>query len=213
MEQEKEVMFFPAILVKVESAENMSIYDMKEFQRLENGDELKTLSDDHYEKFKENILENGIFVPFQIWKHNGENYIIDGHQRWKTLRRMRGEGFEIPEVPVSIVEADTMEEAKQKLIYQNTTYGKMNEDRLKRIALESKLQVKEILANYVNPIIDNKKILKDIDKIIEKAKETINDTGDKKDDADTTKNGKSKIVHECPECGCKFSSSGEKVNE
>ena len=64
------------------------------------------------------------------------------------------------------------------------------------------------MENYVNPVIDNKKILEEIDDIIKKGTEAVENAteGDGKE-----KGGKSKLVHECPECGCKFSAQDKEI--
>lgn len=198
--------FFPAIAVKNKSADTMSVYDMTPFQDLDEGDELKVLSDEDYEKLKESIIENGIYLPFEIWKHNGKNFIIDGHQKVKTLRKMRGEGYEIPDVPVSFVECDSIQEAKQKVLYATTMYGKMSEDTTLRFTEQANLKADEVFKNFVSPAIDTKKLLKNLDKTVEDAKKAADKAtegvkGKTKEDS----TGQSKMVHTCPECGHNFS--------
>lgn len=89
---------------------------------------LKDLSEDNYRKLKAQILQHGFMVPFFVWKSEGRNYILDGHQRETVLSRMKKEGEDLPEAfPVVYVEAKSLKDAKAKLLAINSQYGKMTE--------------------------------------------------------------------------------------
>jgi hypothetical protein len=95
----------------------MSYKELEDFQ----GD-LKTLSDDALEKLKHSILKHGIFVPKFVWK----GHILDGHQTCKALTELEAEGYEIPDLPVVNVEADSLQDAAEKLLQINSRYGAIN---------------------------------------------------------------------------------------
>ncbi len=55
---------------------------------------LKTLSEQNYQKLKTAIADPkiGFSFPIFVWRSKNRNYIIDGHQRLITIRRMLKEG-------------------------------------------------------------------------------------------------------------------------
>jgi ParB-like nuclease domain len=55
---------------------------------------LKELSVTNFEKLKKSILKHGISFPFFVWQDNGINYVLDGHQRDRVLRKMQKQGYE-----------------------------------------------------------------------------------------------------------------------
>ncbi len=57
---------------------------------------LKELSVPNFEKLKHSLLKHGISFPLFVWQHGGINYVLDGHQRDRVLRRMQEEGYEVP---------------------------------------------------------------------------------------------------------------------
>jgi hypothetical protein len=65
-----------------------------------------------------------------VWKYDDgvdkKNYVLDGHGRLQALQSLQKEGYEIPELPIATIEADSIESAKQKLLQMNSRYGKLN---------------------------------------------------------------------------------------
>jgi len=101
----------------------LSIDDLTPFQG-----KLKTLSDDNYEKLKNEIIGHDFSFAIHIWKNDNKHLILDGHQRLETLKRMKDEGFEIPKIPVAIVEAKSLKEAKLKVLSGTSQYGEITKD-------------------------------------------------------------------------------------
>ena len=98
--------------IACESARTLPFSEMTEFQG-----ELKSLSKEDYEKLRRQLETSGYSFPISIWKApDGLNYILDGHQRLRTIKAMAADGWEIPDLPVSYTEASTYKEAKQKLL-------------------------------------------------------------------------------------------------
>jgi hypothetical protein len=56
--------------------------------------DLKELTHRNFEKLKKSILKHGISFPFFVWQDNGINYVLDGHQRDRVLRKMQKQGYE-----------------------------------------------------------------------------------------------------------------------
>ena len=83
-----------SIQVKCSAAINVPLADLTPLQ----GD-LKDLSEGNFEKLKKSILKHGITFPFFVWQSGGKNYILDGTQRDRVLKRMAEEGYEVPPLP------------------------------------------------------------------------------------------------------------------
>lgn len=112
-----------SIRVTCEGAGRLSLLEMRPLQ----GD-LKKLSKGSYKKLRAEILENGFSFPIAVWEDRSTNdfYILDGHQRHETLRRMKEEGFKIPELPVVYVQAEDLNRAKMKLLAAASQFGEVS---------------------------------------------------------------------------------------
>ncbi len=129
----------------------MDLKDLTVFQ----GD-LKSLSKKNYTKLKKEILELGYSSPIHFWVHNGKNYILDGTQRFRTLTEMTKEGIPVPTLPMVKVEADSINEAKRKVLALTSQYGQMEKEGLYEFMSDSDLTVDEIAESFRFPEIDLK---------------------------------------------------------
>lgn len=80
---------------------------------------LKELSTANYEKLKNSILKYGFSFPVFCWKQKDKYYILDAHQRIKTLRKLISEGYSIDNLPTCYIEAKDKKEAGEKLLLLN----------------------------------------------------------------------------------------------
>ena len=119
------------IEVKCKGADTLPIDRILEFQG-----ELKTLSKDNEKKLRNSILKFGFIAPFFVWDDKGEWRLLDGHQRLKTLLKMREEGYDIPLLPVDYIEADSEEDAKRKLLHISSQYGEFSPEGFENFTLE-----------------------------------------------------------------------------
>ena len=87
---------------------------------------LKKLSKKNLEKLKKRILEDGFNVPFFVWDNAGEYQCLDGHQRLKALLSLREEGYDMPLLPVAIIEASDVADARKKLLAISSQYGEFD---------------------------------------------------------------------------------------
>ena len=78
------------IAIRCTAAVNLDLANLTPLQG-----ELKELTGANFEKLKRSILKHGITFPFFIWQSEGENYILDGTQRDRVLKRMADEGYKI----------------------------------------------------------------------------------------------------------------------
>ena len=128
-----------------------STIGLDEIHRLQG--DLKSLSEENFDKLKKSILKYGISFPIFLWRQNGAARILDGTQRDIVLKRMREEGYKIPLLPVDWIEAKDEKEAKEKILLISSQYGKMTEDSLYQFVAGS-LDFNEILPMIDFPALD-----------------------------------------------------------
>lgn len=110
----------------------------------------KDLSKENYQKLKKEIIELGFSSPIHIWREN----ILDGHQRIRTLKKMRDEGFEIPLLPIVEVEAKDEKEAKKKVLSLTSQFGQITNQGLYEFLNESDIAFDEVKESFRFPEID-----------------------------------------------------------
>jgi ParB-like chromosome segregation protein Spo0J len=110
------------IQIRCQGAITVDIDDVKPLQGT-----LKTLMEGEYDKLRKSIEELGFSDPLSIWiDADGTKWVHDGHERILTLKKMRMDGYTIPPLPASIIEAKDKTEAKKKLLANDSRYGKID---------------------------------------------------------------------------------------
>lgn len=110
------------VMVKVE--DDLTPIDIDDLTPLQG--ELKTLSDENFNKLRNSILKKGFKLAIHVWQNGGVNYLIDGHQRVHVLKQMRKEGIEIPPVPCVLIQASTYHDAKETVLLAVSQHGKLD---------------------------------------------------------------------------------------
>lgn len=124
------------VKIKCKGSNTLNIHELLEFQG-----NLKTLSDKNYTKLKNILLKYGFCEPITVYK----NYVLNGHQRLYTLKKMIEEGYNInPEIPVSEVKAKNKEEAKKLILSLTSNFGKMDNKSLLEFTVENNISIEEI---------------------------------------------------------------------
>jgi DNA modification methylase len=111
------------IVIKCKAHQTEPIDRLIEFQG-----NLKRLSEKNREKLIGSICTKGFIAPIFVWDDHGEWKLLDGHQRLKTLIWMRQHGWDIPMLPVDVIEADDEQDAKRKLLAITSQYGEFDID-------------------------------------------------------------------------------------
>lgn len=101
---------------------------------------LKTITRKNLERVKARILRVGFNVPYHIWIHEGNFYLLDGHQRTRALLELQAQGYAVPPLPYDIIEADSLEDAKDKLLAISSQYGEFTMDGLAEFTMDMKLE-------------------------------------------------------------------------
>jgi len=78
------------------------------------------------DKLKRSILKHGIFNPKFVWKNGDDYFMLDGHQTKKALASLEDDGYEVPEIPIVLINAKDRRDALEKLLILNSSYGKIN---------------------------------------------------------------------------------------
>jgi hypothetical protein len=109
------------IIIKCKAHETLPIDRILEFQG-----KLKKLPKEKRDKLQGSICEEGFIAPLFVWDDQGNYRLLDGHQRLTTLLYMREKGWDIPALPVVLIEADNEQDAKEKLLHITSQYGEFS---------------------------------------------------------------------------------------
>jgi len=91
---------------------------------------LKDLTEENYVRLRNSMTKFGFSFPVFMWvdPQDGAKWIVDAHQRLRTLRKMKQEGWTIPDLPADLIHATDRVEAKKKLLLLNSRYGQMTRE-------------------------------------------------------------------------------------
>ncbi len=93
--------------------------------------DLKDLSKENYNKLKKSILELGFSEPCSVWLDDGVYKVLNAHQRVRVVKQMvEIEGYSCPDLPVNLIEADSIKEAKKKVLAFTSQFGEITNDGL-----------------------------------------------------------------------------------
>jgi len=182
------------IEIKCGGQTTFKLSELTEFQG-----NLKSLSQVNYDKLKKEILKEGFTAPFFVW--NGKapgsktkcNFILDGHQRFRTLSKMQSEGQPLQDYPVVMINAKNWHDARRILLGYVSQYGKLDPQGLYEFMSDSEIDWTDIKESFDFPDIDFDKFEAEYFDV-------------PTDDAEPKEKKKTK----CPECGHEFS-LGSKV--
>lgn len=111
---------------------------------------LKELRESEYRKLRKSIEKYGFRFPIFVWG----NFILDGHQRIFTLKKMVGEGWSIDPIPVIEIEADNEREAKRLVLLISSRYGHVTDEGLYEFIMTSEFNFDELKEEVDLPEID-----------------------------------------------------------
>src|SRR5262249_9414853 len=127
------------IAIRCTAAVNLQLRELTPLQG-----ELKELTGANFEKLKQSILKHGITFPFFIGKGDGENYILDGTQRDRVLKRRAEDGYEVPPLPCALIEAKNRKEAAEKILLISSQYGRITDEGLYEFLSTNELDFGEL---------------------------------------------------------------------
>ena len=173
---------------------DMPYTELHDFQ----GD-LKTLTVENYERLKKQIVETGFAFAEHAWLNPEDQkwYIIDGHQRIRTVRQMvEQEGWQCPNIPVVPVEAASIKEAKLRVLQGTSQFGHMEAQGLYEFMSLNEITMDEVKLNFDLPHIDLQTFQAGF----------FDDSPPKEAEGATelTKDSFQQFSHTCPKCGFSF---------
>jgi len=142
-------------IIRISCDVQTTISDLNQLHELQG--ELKSLSEENYAKLKQSILEHGFHTPIAVWDDGDKLWIVDGHQRKRTLLCMEQEGFHLPNIPVIRIRAFSLQEAAQILLTMVSVYGKVQSQGLYEYQNTYQIDVKVLEQRYDLPNLDMEK--------------------------------------------------------
>lgn len=99
---------------------------------------LKTLSEENYNKLKKQMVELGFSFPFFVWAHDGILEVLDGTHRKLAVKKMENEGYNFPDLfPIHKIHAKDKIEAKRKLLAVTSHYAKITPEGLDEFMVDT----------------------------------------------------------------------------
>lgn len=140
-----------SVKINCEGSRTAPLGSLKPFQG-----NLKNLSESAYVKLRGLIQTMGFSFPVFVWNdiENNQTYILDGHQRIRTLQKMASEGFDIPDLPVADVKAANYRDAKKKLMAAASQFGDVDKQGLYEFMSENDWEFDFLEENFKLPDID-----------------------------------------------------------
>lgn len=178
--------------IRCQGSMELPLADLKPFQG-----NLKDLSQENYTKLKNEILRHGFSEPVSVWKNEGSWYILNGHQRIRALQGMESEGYKVPKVPVSIIHAKDIKDAKERVLALTSQFGQITDEGLYEFMNESGLDI-DYLDGLRFPEVD-------LDKWKDNFIEGIAALENSSKELDL--NAFDNFKHECPRCGFEWDDS------
>ena len=139
------------VKINCKGSRTVDLGDLRPFQ----GD-LKSLTEANYIKLRGLIQSMGFSFPIFVWtdKEHEQSYILDGHQRVRTLQKMADEGYKIPKIPIADVAATSFKQAKEKLLAAASHFGRFEHQGLYEFVVENEFDASFLEENFDLPGID-----------------------------------------------------------
>lgn len=137
------------VRIRCKGATTASLEDLNEFQ----GD-LKETSTEEFQQLRRLILKHGWTAPVHVWENGGKRWILDGHRRRLVANELRKEGYTIPPLPINLIEADSLKQAKEILLAHVSQFGKVTEEGLYEFVMQSEIDPTTVFQDFAVPGFD-----------------------------------------------------------
>lgn len=130
------------IKINCETKDTIKLVDIIPFQG-----NLKKRTDEDLNTLKESILNEGLMMPFAVWRNNDKKFLLDGHGRKEVFMRMANECPEILSIdfPCVYIDAESEDDARKALLQITSSYGKITKQGYKQFTVS--------IPDYVAPAI------------------------------------------------------------
>lgn len=120
-------LLYNAIMIRVmcRTDESLTLGELMPFQ----GD-LKKRTKRDISSMAKSIAEEGLLMPFAIWRHDDVNYLLDGHCRFLAVTDIALTDNEVAsqQLPVIYIDAETVDDARKALLQITSSYGKITKE-------------------------------------------------------------------------------------
>jgi hypothetical protein len=171
---------------KVHSLEFIPWQDLKSFEFNNLKEKIRDINN-----LKNNIVNNGFTSPFYMWHEH--RYVIDGMGRQLALTELEAEGYEIPELPVVMIQTENKKEVLKIVMSINSKFGDITKESFDEFIKNDfemeelkQLQETELSLNHLNlvledfisedidySILDNEELEKQIENLADGVKKAI----------------------------------------
>lgn len=120
------------IKINCEAKDTIKLTDMIPFQG-----NLKKRTNSDIKELTESLVNEGLMMPFAIWKHDNKNYLLDGHGRKEALIMLAMFDTEIlaADWPCVFIQAETENDARKALLQITSSYGKITKQGVKQFCV------------------------------------------------------------------------------
>jgi len=176
--------------------ESLNEFQPKEFKELDKGE---------HEKLAKEILDTGFAFVLSVWKNPADSkwYIIDGHQRVRTIKRLIESGMKCTGLPCVQIEAKDFKAAKRRILQSTSQYGRMTSQGLYELMNEADLNFEEVSLSFRLPEINMPTFE------VEFFKDPITSEGA----TELSEDDFSSLPNKCPRCGFEFEKSAKSTVE
>lgn len=134
----------------------------------------KVLTEDNLKRLCKEIMEDGFIEPISVWEdpESGKTFILNGHQRHAALLHLKEHGYKIdgkkqpvaiPQIPINIVDASSLMDAKRKILALASQYGSVSTQGLKSILDELGIPPEDLSQTFNFPEVDIASIMSGIE--------------------------------------------------
>lgn len=128
------------IHIRCESKTYFQLEELNHFQ----GD-LKSIDKTNFDKLKKSLIKEGLPLGFHVWIDSKKKvWVVDGSHRRLALLSLKEDGYHIPSLPCTIVDAKTKKEAAKIVMISNSHYAKMNQESISDFMINFELQLDEL---------------------------------------------------------------------
>ena len=110
-------------MIRCDVRDGLLLKDLVPFQG-----SLKKRTESDIDALVSSIKNDGLLMPFVVWRHDGKNLLLDGHGRRLALMRIAEADPDVStqEFPVVYVDTETEEDARKALLQITSSYGKVS---------------------------------------------------------------------------------------
>lgn len=118
---------------------------------------LKELNNTDYQALKRSILDQGYIDPVKVWydEASKQTYILDGVHRIMVMKKMKEEGYKLPDtVPATFIQCKDRQQAMNLILIYSSQYAKITSKGLYDFITIENIELPDIAQNISLPTID-----------------------------------------------------------